>query len=98
MGRASPRPAKLDHAVGAILCQVGGQVDAKSMELGKVFALVRVLAGAEVQPKLRLESLLLALESMPGLLGPQLSLLFPLVELELVGDLRGLLVPALARP
>ena len=97
MGRASPRPAKLDHTVGAILSQVGGQVDAQSMQLGKVLALVGILAGAKLQPKLRLESLLLALKSVLSLLGPQLNFLLPLVELELVGNFRGLLVPTLTR-
>ncbi len=44
----------------------------------------------------RVEPLLLALEGGLGLAGAQLGLVLLLVELELVGDLRGLLVPPLA--
>jgi hypothetical protein len=51
VGRLAARAAKLDHAVGAILSQVRGQVDSHSMQFGKMLALVSILAGAEIEPK-----------------------------------------------
>jgi hypothetical protein len=49
--RLAAGPAKLDHAVGAILSQVRGQVDSHSMQFGKVLAPMSTLAGAEIEPK-----------------------------------------------
>ena len=49
------------------------------------------------EPKLGREPLLLTLKIGRVSLRPQLGLLLPLVELELVGNLRGLLVPSLTR-
>jgi hypothetical protein len=48
MGCASRRPAEFDDAVGSVLGQVGGQVDAQSMEFGQVLAVVGILPGAEL--------------------------------------------------
>ena len=62
-----------------------------------MLAQVGILPGAQLELELGLEPLLLAQELVRGFPGSQASLLFLLVELELVGDLRGLLVTSLAR-
>src|SRR5262245_59457370 len=66
------------------------------MELGQMLAPVGILPAAELQPELGLQPLLLTPEILLSFGGPQVSLLLLLIEVELVGHLRGLLVPSLA--
>ena len=69
MGRAFPRPAELDDAVGPVPGQVSVQVDAQSMELRQMLPPMGILTGAELELKLGPELILLTLELVLGFPG-----------------------------
>ena len=95
MGRFVPA-AELDDAIGPALGQVGGEVDPQVAQRRQVLAPLRVAAGLETLAEVGLEVRLLALEGQAGFAIAQLGLLLPAGELEVVLDLAGLLVSALA--
>jgi len=66
VGRASLGPSQLEHAVSAVLGQVGRQVDAQSTKFGQMLTHVRILPDAVLQPRLGLEPLLLTLKTGAG--------------------------------